>query len=480
MQENNFEKQMQQAMQEFSITPSDNLWQQVKADLDAKRKSKRRWWFAAMIFFACLMLPSLLLNDLKRTKDNTANNIAIENSNPAKTVIPEVVNTGRQTKQAEENKNDQTEVEQKVVTIAKEKISSTKKEIKTTDAEILNDQERNKNSFVKEVSRQKNAVVESAKRFDTKRKKAIAVSNADITTIDEQNESAGIVLQREPVKIIPEATNLISLSRGLKTSQLQIQPVRLAMLEPVYKATAGIRANKSKSINKGRFEIAVAAGRFSLSENSLLSAVFNADPNKAYDVQSANVSGGVGIIDSVLYAKSYLQHGYSFSLAFNYNKPVSKKTSLSAGAGFRYGSTKLFSESYLTYAGPSNNLYSRAAGTVSVSNHFYFVDLPVQIESLIGSGRKLPIYWNAGLQYSFLIQSSTPQFNAIQNSYSSSVLSKSLLGITAGIDVELFKNKKSAFKIGPSLYYSFSKAAEKDFYQNMHYHFAGIRLKKSL
>lgn len=479
MQENNFEKQMQQAMNEFSVTPSDNLWQQVKADLDAKRKSKRRWCFAAMIFCACLMLPSLLLNDLKRTKDNNANNIAIENSNPAKTVIPEVINTGKKTKQAEENKIDQTSLDQEVVTVAKEKVSSTKKENKTTEAEILNEQERNKNLFVKKVPRQNNAAVESAKRFDTRRKKAIAVSNADITTLDEQNESAGIVSLYEPVKIIPGTTNLIPLSTELKASQIQIQPVRLAMLEPVYKTTAGIRSTKSKAINKGRFEITAAAGRFSLSENSLLGAVFNTDPNKAYDVQSANVSGGVGIIDSVLYAKSYLKHGYSISLAFNYIKPVSKKTSLSAGAGFRYGSTRLSSESYLTYAGPSNNLYSRAAGTVSVSNHFYFIDLPVQIQSLIGSGKKLPIYWNAGLQYSYLIQSSTPQFNAIQNSYSSSVLNKSLFGITAGIDVELFKNKKSAFKIGPSLYYSFSKAAEKDFYQNMHYHFAGLRLKKS-
>lgn len=479
MQENNFEKQMQQAMQEFRVTPSDSLWQQVKADLEAKRKSKRRWWFAAMIFCACLMLPSLLLNDSTRRNENIANNISVENKNAEETLTPNAVNAVNQTGQAEENKNDQTEVEQKVITVAKEKISSTKKEIKTTEAEILSDQKRNKNSIVKEVSRQKNAVVESSKRFDTKKKQAITVSKDDVTTLDEQNESVGIVSQNEPVKIISEATNLISLSPELKTSQIQIQPIRLAMLEPVYKTTFGIRANKSKSINKGRFEIAAAAGRFSLSENSLLDAVFNGDPNKAYDVQSANVSGGVGIIDSVLYAKSYLQQGYSFSLAFNYVKPVSKKTSFTFGAGFRYGSTKLFSESYLTYAGPSNNLYSRAAGTVGVSNHFYFIDLPVQIASLIGSGKKLPIYWNAGLQYSYLIQSSTPQFNAIQNSYSSSVLNKSLFGITAGIDVELFKNKKSAFKIGPSLYYSFSKAAEKDFYQNMHYHFAGLRLKKS-
>lgn len=478
MQENNFEKQMQQTMQEFRVTPSDNLWQQVKADLDAKRKSKRRWWFAAMIFCACLMLPSLLLNDLKTRNSNTAGNIKNENKNAAITVTPEVV-PDKKIRQANNDKNDQRVVQKETSTTAAEKLSSTNKKTETKRTKELTSQKENSTSFVKKMLANKGPVVKSAGQVVANNLQKSKVNNGEVMEANEVGDSAGIASFDEYYKINAEPIELISLSSGIRKSTVQVQPIHLAILEPVYKTTAGIRANKSKSINKGRFEIAAAAGKFSLSENSLLDAVFNGDPNKAYDVQSANVSGGVGIIDSVLYAKSYLQQGYSFSLAFNYIKPVSKKTSFTFGAGFRYGSTKLFSESYLTYAGPSNNLYSRAAGTVSVSNHFYFIDLPVQIQSLIGSGKKLPVYWNAGLQYSYLINSSTPQFNAIQNSYSISVLNKSIFGITAGIDVELFKNKKSAFKIGPSLYYSFSKAADKDFYKNMHYHFAGVRVKKT-
>ena len=80
MQENNFEKEVQQVMQGFRITPSDNLWGQVKAGLDEKRKAKR-WWFAAMILCACLMLPSLLLNDPEKRNETIKTELVVENKN---------------------------------------------------------------------------------------------------------------------------------------------------------------------------------------------------------------------------------------------------------------------------------------------------------------------------------------------------------------------------------------------------------------
>jgi len=482
MQENNFEKEVRQVMQEFSITPSENLWQQVKADLDEKKKSKRRWWFAAMIFSACLLLPSLLLNDLKRTNDKTANNIAIENSNPVKSVTPEVA-TESESKQIRENKDDQSVTDEKTVMLAKVKLSSTNKQAQSSKEEAVINQKENNNSIAQQTPPIKNSAVKTAKQFVISKKKIITVSNGEVAENNGQEEKADVASLDELSKINPECLEPISFNADVERSVVQIQPIKLAKLEPLHKSTAAVRSNKSKAKNKGHFEIVAAGGKFSLSDKSLFGGVFNSDPAKALSSAGLDyASGGVGITDTVLYAQSYLKSGTSFSLGLNYVKSISKKTSVSLGAGFRYGNTRLDSKSYLAYptTSTSNIGYSRALESVSTSNRFYFIDLPIQIQSLIGSGKRLPLYWNAGLQYSYLIHSLTPQYNAVQNTFSSSVLTRNIFGISAGLDVALFKNKKAAFKIGPSLYYSFSKAANKDLYKNMHYHFAGIQVKKSL
>ena len=54
MEENKFERQVQQKMDELKINPSDSVWENVKSGIE-KRKN-RKWAFLILFFLFALLL----------------------------------------------------------------------------------------------------------------------------------------------------------------------------------------------------------------------------------------------------------------------------------------------------------------------------------------------------------------------------------------------------------------------------------------
>ena len=54
MQENEFEKQVQQKMDELKLHPSNAVWQKIEVQI--KKEKKRRWM---LIFFPIILIGSL-------------------------------------------------------------------------------------------------------------------------------------------------------------------------------------------------------------------------------------------------------------------------------------------------------------------------------------------------------------------------------------------------------------------------------------
>jgi hypothetical protein len=59
MQQSEFEKQVQQKMEELKLSPADAVWEKVAAGLPAEKKPRR--WVFFILFFAGLLTASLLL-----------------------------------------------------------------------------------------------------------------------------------------------------------------------------------------------------------------------------------------------------------------------------------------------------------------------------------------------------------------------------------------------------------------------------------
>ncbi len=58
MQENNFEKQVQQKLDELKLNPSDTVWQNVYAKI---KKEKRRWRELIIFFVLFILCGGILL-----------------------------------------------------------------------------------------------------------------------------------------------------------------------------------------------------------------------------------------------------------------------------------------------------------------------------------------------------------------------------------------------------------------------------------
>ena len=84
MEENKFEKQVQQKMDELKIHPSDSVWEKIEARI-GKRKRPNRGLFLFLLFFCVFLIGGYLLW-------NTGHHSITESSNFEKTNSEKITN----------------------------------------------------------------------------------------------------------------------------------------------------------------------------------------------------------------------------------------------------------------------------------------------------------------------------------------------------------------------------------------------------
>jgi hypothetical protein len=89
MADNNFEQNVRSRMEEFAISPSAAVWQQVNDELQ-KKKRKRRWFFIWLPMIALVVGGSIYtLSQYTGTKDSTAGNKIITKQHPEQSLFTE-------------------------------------------------------------------------------------------------------------------------------------------------------------------------------------------------------------------------------------------------------------------------------------------------------------------------------------------------------------------------------------------------------
>jgi hypothetical protein len=136
-------------------------------------------------------------------------------------------------------------------------------------------------------------------------------------------------------------------------------------------------------------------------------------------------SGIVGFSEANLNYNSAVQSGLAFSLGGFVSKAISSRFSVSAGLNYHYYSTKI---SIGDAAGTSGNIYYSPVqlnsagyivntGSRSYTNQYHFIELPVLADIKLNKSKKLPVIWQGGFSFSYLVSTDAMYYDPSANVY---------------------------------------------------------------
>lgn len=166
-----------------------------------------------------------------------------------------------------------------------------------------------------------------------------------------------------------------------------------------------------------------------------------------------------------------LKPGLSWSLNVFAGRSLGSRFKLMVGLGYSYYSMGLETGSKID----SNKALVQFSNgnTVSYTNRFHFIELPVTVQKQLGKTSRFSV--NGGLAVSLLAASNALQYNAAKNIYfkDNSNINKLQLGLQAGFNYRL-SQKALLVETGPQLSFGLSNIFKKETYGSMHLFFAGI------
>ncbi len=115
-------------------------------------------------------------------------------------------------------------------------------------------------------------------------------------------------------------------------------------------------------------------------------------------------------------------------------------------------------------------------------NHFDFISLPVSIKFQLNKSKSVPVFLQGGASLSQMLYANALQLNYSSGYYyhDNSPLNKTQVCLNAGAAIELFSRKKIPVLIGPYLSYGLSPIGKSGLYQDAHFTFAGLNVSVTL
>ena len=448
MQENEFEKQVQQKMDDLKLHPSGAVWQKIEVHI---RKEKRRRWVLILLpvlligfLFGSYMLlkddnshPELQQQATKNpieknypAKETTAKPDTVKNYHPAE----EVKETDAQTATVKTHRN------QQIKTTPKLKISSDY--IKTENVE------KDHPPAYKNGADTIGNIVQHEK------------TGIDLQTVQQEKIAED---QHKPDSILTEtgksAEHPITVTDKEKKAENVIKTDSSAKDISVKK----MEPEKKYSWNWG---FSFAGGRSSMA-NSFLG--YGQQSYDATQYSNANPGSFPGGYTSNPYP-SLINPSIAFIAGISAERNISKKIIFTGGLLYKLFSTTntvgIDSGNYFRINGPNRTYH----------NYYHYVDLPVGLKFQIFDFKKTRMYWNTGFSISWLIGSNALQYNGLTRLYyhDNSLFNKTQIGFNSGLDVGFLSKQKQSFLIGPYFNYHITKIAREG-YNKHHFTFIGLR-----
>lgn len=480
MEENNFEKEVQQKMSELKIPPSDAVWNHVKMNIE-KRKSRR--WLLLIFLFGCIVLLTGLYY-FSTDKYSSLNNKLSQNKAAIKAADSLSVNKKNISKKENVSKEESASKED---SISKEKSAAENKgslpkisgdsEFKkssdhlhnsTAAVDILNTRkvlQKIKTPGLKEHEN-RDAIITVIRPQPEMSRQNKAIKQDSANSVESQPEAIAEENKIDSlVSTIYNNNSIDSSSHREIAQQAQVEIDTLTIQKPLRKPATKI----SKKWNIGF----LLAGGISHVGNQFLGLGYaSAD----YLTQASPGTGQGTTVNS----PSKVKDAFGFIAGIFFEKAISSKTKFSLGLSYKgFNTSNLVGQKNASAAS-----YNSVNADKHYTNSFKFIELPLKVRVELGHNGSFPIYWSGGITLSQLIKSNALQFDSNTSSIDpfakayftdNSFFNKTLLSLNSSFSTTVFANKRSSILAGPYFDYAASKLANKGLYSNKHFVYFGLQ-----
>ncbi len=455
MEPNNFEKQVQQKLDELKIPPSDSLWANIEKRIPQKRRRKKAVFI--LIFLALFLLTGgyWLLNSRKNMNAIPGNQVShlIKNNT-------EIVRAEKQPPSLiQPATSDKTDTARDEKNIPKVSFSLKKKPILPIN--------KKDSIIIKETHLKPKIQNEISSENKTDR-------NADAEDLPNLKGKQNNLLEEE-----------IDLAKHDAKANAEVEEVSLEKIYPdsIKNITASIKMNdgidsifsgknSGISVNKNQKRKWILGVTFSGGKSFLANKLLGINNNNGnYQSMPNTGTGGGSSSPSPLPAET--RNSVAFIGGAFLEKNISKKIEISLGINYKYFSAVNKTGSRIDSA---LTAYNSTSYTNSYRNNFNYLELPVLLKFQLTNNRSLPFYWVAGINVSQLISSNALQLKGSPGVYynDNSLFNKTQLGFSTAFSATLFSKQKNPINIGPYFYYNASRLAHEGLYQKKHFSSIGI------
>ncbi|MFC0771716.1 outer membrane beta-barrel protein [Terrimonas alba] len=491
MRENEFEKRVQQQMGEFKLHPSDAVWEKVEVEL--RKKKKRR-----VVFFIFLLAGLSLLgytgyflfnNYSKHTIADQSftqktNNDSAEKNNAV---------TSPATSSTTSNENGSIKQDQLTIKPNPNENSGNPEELKSNHSEKIEEESQLKDRHAAGktlrdavVKKSNSVAVNTATRKNTRSRKQIQVNKRrDEIVANSENETAGInsdvagsdeKKKNEEIAITPADPGSIKpiIKDQLTTDSLR-KDSALAKLEA--KETKQETAiTKTKMSSKIRWGFDLAVGLSGMRDNAFLFS----NGQKSMMDRAYSSPGNSGNVYTPPVSPSSTRAGAAFKLGIVAQKEITKRSSISTGVQYAYMNTRMKVGSYWNTSVVVSNAATqslrldavyRAAPQKDYTNHYHFIQLPVQYHLQLNKGKKLPLLWNVGASLGYLVNTNALVYDTTAGGIyyrDNAIFNKWQVNLNTGFSFVFGKSQKIQWSVGPEISLGMNKLM-KDAYSNKQY-----------
>lgn len=540
--QNEFEKRVQEQLAGFSINPSEDVWLHVEKNILKEKRKKRLvafWWTAAILLVAGGGLTWYVMNGEKhkaltsnRIEINTKGNLA-KTQNATNDEIKQVSGTRRQNNntgtatnhdlntnnealtgqtQALKNKNSATDniegsqqnngTPQNVnasegsakVLLSNSKTGNFKK---ASGKEIAYNKPIAHSEVVSPGITVRSSVSNQNKKESNDGNKDVAKQDVPVNNDHKETEllpGAKVAVPAEEAKLTRPDDKLIAKEADSITTSLLTKEISAPKKDSTA-ATISIKnkADKKPISSKWKFGLYVSAGfadnvsKLPLGENKLLN-------DAAYSTPSTS-TGNTAALPAVqlTYAK-----GFGGAIGAFAHRQVSQKLGLSTGLNFQYYSTKTTTGSkvnnerivYDTLTGNSSlvkeyfvpldrSQANFSQGTSTFTNHYYFLQMPVDLTYLFNRNKPQAGMFSIGLTPGILLGSTALYYNRLDRiTYvDRQQFKKFQLSAQAGVSFGLISSKKYMLQAGPYFMAGLTNLSKPVYNSNQHLVYTGISTK---
>ena len=437
---NDFEKQVQQKMEELQLRPSAEVWTEVEKQI-RKDKRKRRvffWWLLPVIITGGLaawwLLPS---------KDKSTGSISTTN-----TITPKEISTGK-------NASTSPITNQESKPVVKNGPTSNSKE--KDRIEILNKTSASSTQskkYVDNISKKDEFKIHTSKNISTIKP---VEPIKELKTIISENPNYPLAEPKESVS--PDTTVILKVPvKDSVSPPLQVNKQVVSLEEKLVEAGEKEKEGK-KNRKKWNFGIELSPGLSATVQGSLF-------PDKALTYSGSPVpSAGSGSYTAPFAPPVLISSpsaGYSATLELFAQRELSSKLSIKTGINYSYISTRVNVGSRVEAQRQVNNdissgviieSYYRAdypGNDQDYTNSFHLVGVIAKLSWKVIDQSKVKLYWENGLGVSRLLSTNALLFdNGIRGYYKDiNAFSKTQVFLSSSLDLPLI-NGKQKLLVGP-------------------------------